>query len=66
MSELQTQLLKLMTENSYISTMKLIHRFNNIDSGDLKLILDAFNINILPDLYSKADLKQLKSKINIL
>ena len=55
-----------MTENSYISTMKLIHRFNNIDSGDLKLILDAFNINILPDLYSKADLKQLKSKINIL
>ena len=55
-----------MTENSYISIMKLIHRFNNIDSGDLKLIVDAFNINILPDLYSKADLNQLKSKINIL
>lgn len=58
-----TQALNAWTVSLYTDNM---YRFNNIDSGDLKLILDAFNINILPDLYSKADLKQLKSKINIL
>ena len=43
-----------------------LYRFDNIDSGDLKLILDAFKINIIPDLYSKAQLKQIKTKIEIL
>ncbi len=43
-----------------------LYRFNNTDSGDLKLILDSFKINIIPDLYSKAALKQLKNKIQIL
>lgn len=42
------------------------YRFNNIDEGDLKLILDAFNIKIIPDLYSKADLKSIKTEIKIL
>ena len=57
-SALNSWTVSLYTDNMY--------RFNNIDSGDLKVILDAFNINILPDLYSKADLKQLKNKINVL
>jgi len=43
-----------------------LYRFNNIDSKDLKLILDSFNIHIIPDLYSKAQLKQFKGKIEIL
>ena len=43
-----------------------LYRFNNIDSKNLKLILDAFKIHIIPDLYSKAQLKQLKGKIEIL
>ena len=42
-----------------------LYRFNNIDSKNLKLILDAFKIHIIPDLYSKAQLKQLKGKIEI-
>lgn len=43
-----------------------LYRFNNIDEGDLKLILDSFDIQITPDLYSKAQLKQIKTKIEIL
>lgn len=43
-----------------------LYRFNNIDSKDLKLILDSFKIHIIPDLYSKAQLKQFKGKIEIL
>ena len=37
------------------------YRFNNIDSKDLKLILDAFGINIPKKLYRKQALKSLKS-----
>lgn len=43
-----------------------LYRFNNIDEGDLKLILDSFSIKIIPDLYNKAQLKQIKTNIEIL
>ena len=39
-----TQALNAWTVSLYTDNM---YRFNNIDSGDLKLILDAFNINII-------------------
>jgi len=41
------------------------YRFMNIDDPDLKLILDAFEINIPLKLFKRADLKQIKSGINI-
>ena len=41
------------------------YRFCDIDDPDLKLILDSFGINIIPDLYSKADLKEIKKNIKI-
>jgi len=37
------------------------YRFNNIDHSDLKLILDAFSINIPTKLFKKQELKSLKS-----
>lgn len=39
------------------------HRFNDIDDEDLKLILEAFNINIDKKLYRPIDLKEMKSSI---
>lgn len=42
------------------------YRFNDIDDPDLKLILDSFGINIIPDLYSKSDLKTIKTSIKVL
>lgn len=41
------------------------YRFNNIDDKDLKLILDAFGIEIPLKLYRRADLKKIKSDIKI-
>lgn len=41
------------------------HRFNNIDNGDLKLILDAFGIEIPRKLFRKGDLNKLKSTYKI-
>jgi len=42
-----------------------LYRFMHISDLDLKLILDAFKINILPKFYRRAELKQLKTNINI-
>lgn len=39
-----TQALNSWTFSLYTDNM---YRFNNIDSGDLKLLLDTFNINII-------------------
>lgn len=41
------------------------YRFNNLDDQDLKLILDAFNIKIPTKLFTKMDLKQIKTSIKI-
>ena len=41
------------------------YRFMNLDHPDLKLILDAFDINIPLKLFRRADLKQIKSGIKI-
>lgn len=42
-----------------------IYRFMNADDPDLKLILDAFGIQISPKLYRRAELKHLKSQIKV-
>jgi len=42
-----------------------LFRFMNIDDHDLKLILDAFEINIPVKLFKRAELKQIKSGIKI-
>lgn len=41
------------------------YRFNYIDDPDLKLILDSFNISIQKKLYRRADLKNIKTNIEI-
>ena len=41
------------------------YRFNNIDDTDLKLILDAFDIEIKRKLYRRGELKSLKTGIKI-
>ena len=41
------------------------YRFNNLDDADLKLILDAFGIDIPVKLFKKSDLKALKTNIKI-
>ena len=41
------------------------YRFMNIDDPDLKLILDAFGINIPVKLFKRSELKQIKSSIKI-
>lgn len=41
------------------------YRFNYLDDPDLKLILDAFNINIPKKLYRRAELKSIKTNIEI-
>ena len=41
------------------------YRFMNLDDPDLKLILDAFDIKIPLKLFKRAELKQIKSGIDI-
>ena len=41
------------------------YRFNHIDDPDLKLILDAFNINIPKKLFKISELKHIKTSIKI-
>ena len=41
------------------------YRFMDVDDPDLKLILDAFQIKIPPDLYRKADLRAIKASTKI-
>ncbi len=40
-------------------------RFNNISDSSLSVILKAFDINILPKLYKRAELKNIKVNIKI-
>ena len=42
-----------------------LYRFMDVDDPDLKLILDAFDIQIPAKLYRRADLKSLKTSIRI-
>lgn len=42
-----------------------LYRFNNIDDEDLKLILNAFQIDIPVKLYRLGELRTLKSSIKI-
>lgn len=42
-----------------------LYRFMDIDDPDLKLILDAFDINIPPKLYQRAELKAIKTGTKI-
>lgn len=42
-----------------------LFRFNNIDEGDLKTILDAYDINIPCKLFRRSELKSIKTKIKI-
>jgi len=41
------------------------YRFNNLDDKDLKLILNAFNINIPKKLFKKKELRRIKNNIEI-
>lgn len=41
------------------------YRFNNVDEGNLKIIIDSFDIKIPLKLYSKSELKSLKTSIEI-
>jgi len=41
------------------------YRFLNVETPDLKLILDAFDINLPVKLFRRAELKQVKTGINI-
>ena len=40
------------------------YRFNNLNNSDLKMILDAFGINIPHNLYKIGELKHIKQTIN--
>ena len=42
-----------------------LYRFMDVDDPDLKLILDAFGIKILPKLYRRSELKSLKTNTQI-
>ncbi|MBD5095311.1 MAG: hypothetical protein HDT26_13765, partial [Subdoligranulum sp.] len=42
-----------------------MYRFMDADDPDLKLILDAFGIRISQKLYRRAELRHLKSQINV-
>ena len=42
-----------------------LYRFMNIEQEDLKLILNAFNIDIPKKLFTIGDLKNIKTKIKI-
>ena len=39
-----------------------IYRFNNTTDDDLKRILSAFSINIMPKLYTRGDLRKIKTE----
>ena len=41
------------------------YRFMDVDDPDLKLILDAFDINIPAKLYRKGELKRIKTNLKI-
>ncbi|MDD3999714.1 MAG: IS1634 family transposase [Bacilli bacterium] len=41
------------------------YRFNNIDEGNLKIILNAFDIEIPKKVYTKNELKNIKTSIKI-
>ena len=41
------------------------YRFMDVDDPDLKLILDAFDINIPAKLYRRGELKNIKSNLKI-
>lgn len=42
-----------------------LYRFEDVDDPDLALILKAFNIDIPPKLYRKAELKSIKTGTRI-
>ena len=42
-----------------------LYRFMNIEQEDLKLILNAFNIDIPKKLFTIGELKSIKAKIKI-
>ena len=42
-----------------------LYRFMDIDDPDLALILKAFNIEIPPKLYRRAELKSIKTGIEV-
>lgn len=42
-----------------------LYRFMDVDDPDLKLILDAFGINIPAKLYRRAELKHIKTEIKV-
>lgn len=41
------------------------YRFNNLDDPDLKMIMDAFNIEIPVKLFKKGELREIKTNIKI-
>ena len=42
-----------------------LYRFNNIDDPDLKIILDAFKVDVPMKLYRRQELKGIKKTIQI-
>ena len=42
-----------------------IYRFSNTTDDDLKRILSAFSINIMPKLYTRGDLRKIKTEIKL-
>ena len=42
-----------------------IYRFSNTTDDDLKRILSAFSINIIPKLYTRGDLRKIKTEIKL-
>lgn len=42
-----------------------VYRFNNTTDDDLKRILSAFSINIMPKLYTRGDLRKIKTEIKL-
>lgn len=42
-----------------------LYRFMDVDDADLKLILDAFQVDIPAKLYRKSELKNIKTKIKV-
>ena len=42
-----------------------LYRFNDTDDPDLTLILNAFGIDIPPKLFRRADLKSIKTAIDV-
>ena len=42
-----------------------VYRFNNTTDDDLKRILSAFSINIIPKLYTRGDLRKIKTEIKL-